>query len=469
MTTEDPELLRSYAEDHAEAAFAEIVRRHVDFVYSAALRQMNGDAHLAQDVTQLVFADLARKAAALARHRVLAGWLFTSTRYAAAKLVRGERRRRVRETEAELMREILHEDGGDALDWSRVRPVLDEALAELGDADREAVLLRFFEGRDYAGAGARLGLGENAARMRVKRAVDKLRSSLDRRGVKSSTAALAVALGGQAVVAAPAGLAATVTGAALAGGGAVAAGAGAGAWVTFMSMTKLHVGISGALAVAGVTALVLQAQNNAGLSDEIAGLRQENQTLAVARAENVALRRTAAEVAALRDEGAQLDRLDEETVALKGRMQQVARQAAARAAVVERATLYRQPRPTFQARPEYPAELRSAAVTGEVVVEFVVDANGEVRDARAVKAKLKGAPEPKGAGGAVRMADFVVAGPGAPSGSGGNSAEDTQRPEAAAVAAVGKWRFEAGQKGGRTVNTVLQVPIVFALSKEPAR
>ncbi len=439
MTTEDPELLRSYAEDHAEAAFAEIVRRHVDFVYSAALRQVNGDAHLAQDVTQLVFADLARKAAALARHRVLAGWLFTSTRYAAAKLVRGERRRRVRETEAELMREILHEDGGDALDWSRKRPVLDEALAELGDADREAGLLRFFEGRDYAGAGARLGLGENAARMRVERAVDKLRTLLDRRGVKSSTAALA---------AAPAGLAATVTGAALAGGGAVAAGAGAGAWVTFMSMTKLHVGISGALAVAGVTALVLQAQNNAGLSDEIAGLRQENQTLAVARAENVALRRTAAEVAALRDEGAQLDRLDEETVALKGRMQQVARQAAARAAVVERATLDRQPRPTFQARPEYPAELRSAAVKGEVVVEFGVDANGEARDARAVKAKLKGAPEPKGAGGAVRMAEFVVAGPGAPSGSGGNSAEDTQRPEAAAVAAVGKWRFEAGQKAG---------------------
>src|SRR5690242_2139028 len=100
---DDAELLRQYAEDHAEEAFAEIVRRHVDFVYSAALRQVNGDAHLARDVTQLVFAALARKASKLAGHRVLAGWLFVSTRFAAAKLVRAERRRHARELEAHIM------------------------------------------------------------------------------------------------------------------------------------------------------------------------------------------------------------------------------------------------------------------------------------------------------------------------------------------------------------------------------
>ena len=121
---EDSELLRRYAEEGTETVFTEVVRRHVNLVYSAALRQVNGDTHLAQDVTQLVFADLARKAKTLARHRVLAGWLFTSTRYAAAKLVRGEQRRRARETEAKLMREILHDDGASALDWARVRPVL---------------------------------------------------------------------------------------------------------------------------------------------------------------------------------------------------------------------------------------------------------------------------------------------------------------------------------------------------------
>src|SRR5436189_6234372 len=94
---DDAELLRHYAEEGVEDAFAELVRRHVNLVYSAALRQVNGDAHLAADATQLVFTDLARKADSLVGHRVLAGWLFTSTRFAAAKLVRGERRRHARE------------------------------------------------------------------------------------------------------------------------------------------------------------------------------------------------------------------------------------------------------------------------------------------------------------------------------------------------------------------------------------
>ncbi|MDQ5980546.1 MAG: hypothetical protein QG602_3523, partial [Verrucomicrobiota bacterium] len=128
--TDDSTLLRRYAENRSEGDFAELVRRHLNLVYSAALRQVNGDAHLAQDVTQLVFTDLARKAAALAHRPVLAGWLFTSTRFAAAKLVRGESRRRSREQEAELMQPS---DPTGALDWERVRPVLDEALAELNE------------------------------------------------------------------------------------------------------------------------------------------------------------------------------------------------------------------------------------------------------------------------------------------------------------------------------------------------
>src|SRR5882672_2771681 len=136
---DDATLLRRYAQDRSESAFAELVRRHLNLVYSAALRQVGGDSHLAQDVTQMVFTDLARKAASLAGHRVLAGWLFTSTRFAAAKLVRTERRRQSRELEAHTMNETL---GGpeEKLDWERVRPVLDATLAELGDADREAIL-----------------------------------------------------------------------------------------------------------------------------------------------------------------------------------------------------------------------------------------------------------------------------------------------------------------------------------------
>src|ERR1051326_2281929 len=119
--TEDAELLRRYVANRDDAAFAELVQRHVNLVHSAALRQVNGDAHLAADVTQLVFTDLARKAAAVAGHRVLAGWLFTSTRFAAAKAVRSERRRAAREQEAQLMQEQTHDPAAN-LEWYRLRP-----------------------------------------------------------------------------------------------------------------------------------------------------------------------------------------------------------------------------------------------------------------------------------------------------------------------------------------------------------
>ena len=94
---DDHQLLRRYANDCCEAAFAELVSRYVNLVYSAALRRAGGDAHLAQDVAQLVFTDLARKARTLSREIVLAGWLHRATRFAAAQLIRGERRRQRRE------------------------------------------------------------------------------------------------------------------------------------------------------------------------------------------------------------------------------------------------------------------------------------------------------------------------------------------------------------------------------------
>ena len=439
-------------------------------------------------MTQLVFTDLARKAGELARHRVLAGWLFTSTRFAAAKLVRGERRRQAREAEAMIMNEISR-DEAEKMDWERVRPVLDETLAELGEADREAILLRFFEGRDFAEVGARLRLSDNAARMRVERALDKLHGLLAKRGVTSTTAALSVALGANAVVAAPAGLATSVTGAALAGGGAVAAGAAAGgAWMTFMSITKLQVGISSALAVAGATGWAVQAKTNAELRGEVASLRQEIGQMESLRAENARLARTAAEVAELRGVDAELARLTGEAAALKTRMATVTRAEQARAAatavasaeIYERSKLDMQPRPTFQARPKYPLELRRAGVAGEVVVEFVVDANGDVRDAKAVQTSLRGNEVVKsdgsmtatgnGTGGnmAVKLSEFVVAG------AGGSTLNGVPIPDAgrllqeAAVEAVSQWKFDAGLKGGRAVNTKIQVPIKFTLAEGKA-
>ena len=166
---EDAELLRRYAEDKSEVAFAELVQRHLGLVYACALRRVGGNQQLAEDVAQQVFTDVARRATTLARRPVLAGWLFTSTRFAAAKAMRTARRRLEREQKAYIMQQ-LSQDVTARIDWEKARPVLDDAIGELSDVDREAVLLRYFEGRDFSSVGAKLNLTGNAARMRVERA-----------------------------------------------------------------------------------------------------------------------------------------------------------------------------------------------------------------------------------------------------------------------------------------------------------
>lgn len=159
----DTELLRRYAEDGSEAAFAELVSRHVGLVYAAALRQVGGAAHRAQDVAQTVFVALARQATPLSRRTEIVGWLYTSTHQVAAKLKRTEQRRAQREQEAHAMNEI-NADNRAAADWDRLRPVLDAAMHGLSDADREAILLRYFQNRRLAEIGRRLGLSEDAVR-----------------------------------------------------------------------------------------------------------------------------------------------------------------------------------------------------------------------------------------------------------------------------------------------------------------
>jgi RNA polymerase sigma factor (sigma-70 family) len=260
----DGELLRHYAETHSEEAFAELVSRHLNLVYSAALRQVNSDPHLAQDVSQTVFVDLARKAASLSRRDVLAGWLYTSTHFAAAKAVRTENRRRAREHEAYVMRELLSQTPAEE-DWPRLRPALDSMMHKLKEADREVVLLRYFQNRSLAEIGRQLGLSEDAARKRVDRALDKLRSLLARRGI-TAAGTLASVISANAVQLAPAGSAAAVTGALL------SATTGTGttlAIVKIMSMTKPGVT---ALVVGVAAALLLQQLSRNSL-------RRENQTL----------------------------------------------------------------------------------------------------------------------------------------------------------------------------------------------
>jgi len=162
LMNEDAELLRQYATDRSEAAFTELIRRQVDLVYSAALRLMNGDVHRAQDVAQQVFSELARQAKRLTRHPALAGWLYTTTRLMALRARRTEQRRTAREQEANAMNELLREPAREQ-EWKHLGPVLEDAMHELGEKDRLAVLLRFFQNKSLKEVGLALGLSENAA------------------------------------------------------------------------------------------------------------------------------------------------------------------------------------------------------------------------------------------------------------------------------------------------------------------
>lgn len=243
--TDDAQLLRRYVESRSEADFTALVERHLGLVYHAALRRTHGRADLAQDAAQQVFITLAMEAPRLVSHSALVGWLFTATRHAAGHVWRGEQRRLVRETDAFMSRTLENSESGAT--WDEIRPQLDEALDTLPEADRTAILLRFFHQQPFAAIGGALGLTEDTARKRVDRALDRLRALLARRGVTSTASALGVMLAQQATAAVPLGLARTIaTTALLPGAAATLPGP---ATLLFMK-TKLTLGLAGTLGLA---------------------------------------------------------------------------------------------------------------------------------------------------------------------------------------------------------------------------
>jgi TonB family protein len=332
------------------------------------------------------------------------------------------------------MTDSLHPDTSGA-EWERLKPFVDEALHSLGERDREAVLLRFFEGRPFAEVGAKLAVSEDAARVRVDRALDKLRATLARHGVTSTAAAIAVALGTQAGAAVPAGLAATVT------SGALVAGGTTSLLFMLMNLSKLKVALAlGVVAAGATTVAVQQHSDNKALRAEVAQLNGQTPNPSVDKlsAENARLKASLAQQESLRKDDSDLIELMGEESGMKAKVIEavqkrantseavVARLAARLAEVspydaseLDRKVVLRKP-----VDPLYPADLKKAGVDGEVLVDFVIDLTGAVQDVRVVRSSHR---------------EF----------------------EAPTIEALRQWKFSPGEKGGIAVNTRVQQLLVF--------
>jgi RNA polymerase sigma factor (sigma-70 family) len=249
MANHDITLLREFARESSEEAFAEVVSRHINLVFSVALRQVR-DRHLAEDVTQAVFVILAQKAGSLGTGTVVSSWLCRTTRNVAANVLTTQRRRHDREQQAYMQSQLDQTSAGT---WTQIEPFLEPALSQLREKDHSAIVLRFLEGRSFRDVGHSLGTTEATAKKRVMRALEKLRRVFVKYGFTLSAAAIAATISANSVQAAPAGLAASVTAAAIKG---TAAGAPALTLIKtalkLMASTKLKTA-----AIAGGLALIL--------------------------------------------------------------------------------------------------------------------------------------------------------------------------------------------------------------------
>jgi RNA polymerase sigma factor (sigma-70 family) len=323
---DDRALLGMFLDEHSESAFAEIVQRHIDLVYTVALRQLRGDAHLARDATQGAFCELARNARKLRDHRNLSGWLYNTTRFVASRLIRAESRRSAREL-AYAMNNNDQSAPAPETSWNEVENLLDDAMQDLSGSDREAVLLRYFRNESFGAIGAALGSTENAARMRVERALEKLRLALHRRGVTCPASVLSALLAANAISAAPLGLASAISAPAISAA-AAATTTSLVPLLNFMTATKLKTAAV-ALVLTGTTTGWLVAQRNSTqLHSEVSELRRRATLQEMAGATD-----QTRQFAIGQDELAQLRAQQSELMRLRAEVTQLRNQVQERAAV----------------------------------------------------------------------------------------------------------------------------------------
>ncbi len=311
----DFELLQDYTGRKSEEAFGALVKRHLNLVYSVALSRVRDEA-AAKDIAQIVFTVLAEKAGRLSEKVVLSGWLFQVTAHACQDFKRSEARRKKWESEA--MQQDAREKGPEGFELRDVARLISSALGDLGTAERDAILLRFFDGHDFRQVGERLGVSEAAAKMRVSRGLEKLRRLLEKRGVTVSEAALSGALP-LIMQPAPAGVAAAIQAGAMAQAGMSASNAAVlkGVLKT-MAWTKVKTGVvSAILAAAVITPFVVRHEAQARVREQDLTARGQAEQLAAAKAENERLANLAANSELSKEQARDLATLRRETASLQ--------------------------------------------------------------------------------------------------------------------------------------------------------
>ena len=323
--SDDMALLRQYTREGVEEAFATLVRKYVDLVHSAALRQVRSP-DLAQEVAQSVFIELARNGERLAANTLLIAWLYQVTRRRAIDVVRRENRRQAREKTGEYLKAM----NSTGQNWSEVEPLLEEAMDTLESDDRAAVLLRYFENKTLREVGTALGTSENAAQKRVSRAIERLHSFFTSKGIAGSAGGLAVAISSNSVKAAPLNLAAAIAGKALEAGALVTAGTTAAAIKT-LSMTTTQKALLTTALLTAIGTAVYQGERNSQLREKVRQMEVETSTASLAETlgqvtgeRDTAMKR----VAALEQENQRFERNSSELLRLRDEVTRLRAQVA---------------------------------------------------------------------------------------------------------------------------------------------